>query len=215
MKPATLLVSACLLAAAALTAAEPASPAIALFDGKSLAGWEGDPAFFRVENGAIAAGRKDQPILHNEFLQTTREFGDFELRLEVRSTNLQANGGIQIRSQRIPDNREMIGYQADIGPGYWGALYDESRRNRLLSDAPKPEAVAKFLKPGDWNQYTIRCEGPRIRLWINGHLTTDFTETDKSIPLSGRIALQIHSGPAAEIHYRKLRLRTLTPGKKP
>ena len=73
---------------------------------------------------------------------------------------------------------------------------------------PKAGVIDKILKPNDWNQYEIRCEGPRIRLYINGTQTIDFTEADPKIPLTGVIALQIHSGPPTEAWYRNI---TLTP----
>ena len=88
---------------------------VPLFNGKDLTGWEGNPEFFRIEDGAIVAGRLDDSIPHNEFLCTTREYGDFELRLPVKGSEENINGGIQIRSQRVPDDTEVAGYQVDTG----------------------------------------------------------------------------------------------------
>lgn len=183
-----------------------------LFDGRTLTGWEGDPAWFRTGDGAIIAGRLDQPIPRNEFLCSTREFGDFELRLKVRLVAGQGNGGIQFRSQRVPDSREMAGYQADLAAGYWGGLYDESRRARFLGQRAAAAEIDRLVKPGGWNDYVIRCEGPRVRLWLNGSLTTDFTESDPAIPRTGRLGLQIHASPPAEAWYRDLELAELPPG---
>jgi hypothetical protein len=103
----------------------------------------------------------------------------------------------------------VVGYQADAAAGYWGGIYDESRRAKFLGERVKPEILARALKPGDWNDYRIRCEGPRIRLWLNDLPTTDFTEDDPSIPQSGHLAVQIHAGPPAEASYRKLELAEL------
>jgi hypothetical protein len=200
----------CLLAIAAAPSAVavvqgPPSPnAKPLFNGKTLDGWEGDPKMFRVEDGAIVAGTLDTKIARNEFLCTTRTFGDFELRLKVKLLGGdQANAGIQFRTKRIPNNHEVIGYQADMGVGWWGALYDESRRNKVLigPDQAKMKAV---IKANDWNDYVIRAEGPRIQLWINGVQTVDYTETDPAIDTSGVIAVQIHSGPPSQALYRDI-----------
>ena len=57
--------------------------------------------------------------------------------------------------------------------------------------------------------YKIRCEGRRIRLWINDVLTCDYIEKDESIPLEGFIALQAHSGPPFEASYRKIVIKEL------
>jgi hypothetical protein len=90
--------------------AEQAGGAVPLFDGKSFEGWEGNAELFRVEDGAVVAGSLTDAIPHNEFLCTTGEFGDFELRLKARSSREDANGGIQFRCRRIPDSTEVIGY---------------------------------------------------------------------------------------------------------
>ena len=116
---------------------------------------------------------------------------------------------MQFRTKRIPKHHEVIGYQADIGQGYWGALYDESRRNRVLA-APKKEDVEKLIKHDDWNEYTIRAEGPRIRLWLNGTLTVDYTEKDEGIDRTGVIALQVHGGGKTKVLYRDVRIEELS-----
>jgi hypothetical protein len=102
----------------------------------------------------------------------------------------------------------MIGYQADMGQHYWGSLYDESRRNKLLVTADKA-LVEKALKKDEWNDYRIRCEGPRIQLWLNGVQTVDYTETDPKIELTGNIAVQIHGGAKAVASYREITIEEL------
>ncbi|MCA9060150.1 MAG: DUF1080 domain-containing protein, partial [Planctomycetaceae bacterium] len=109
-----------------------------LFDGKTLHGWNGDQTVFRIEDGAIVGGQLQEKIPHNFFLSTEREYSDFELRLQFRLKGDDTNAGIQIRSRRIPDHHEMIGYQADLGQNYWGCLYDESRRRKVLA---QPDAA--------------------------------------------------------------------------
>lgn len=184
-----------------------------LFDGKTLKGWEGKKKFFRVQDGAIVAGFLDARIPNNEFLSSDKEYGDFELRFEAKLVGQGNNAGVQFRSQRIPKSHEMIGYQCDIGGwsrgSIWGFLYDESRRRKMLAEAPQ-EKLKKHVRPkGQWNQLVVRAKGTRIQIWLNDYQTVDFTEPDEKIPLKGRFGLQIHSGPPAECHYRKLRLKEL------
>ena len=205
---------ACLLALLTLTAVAQAAdePEFKpLFDGKSFAGWEGNLDHFRIEDDAIVAGTLKQPIERNEFLCTEREYGDFELRLEFKLLGGEAaNAGVQLRTKRIPNHHEVSGYQADMGDGWWGSLYDESRRNKILAKADE-KLIAKILKRDDWNEYRIRAVGPRIQLWINGEQTVDYVEKDADIARSGVIAVQIHSGPPSEAWYRKIELRELKP----
>src|SRR6185369_1993268 len=105
-----------------------------LFDGKTLAGWEGDAKVWRVAGGSIVGG-STQGNPQNEFLATKESYGDFVLKVEYKLVGTEGfvNSGVQFRSRRIPQPaNEMSGYQADIGVGYSGSLYDESRRNKTL-----------------------------------------------------------------------------------
>jgi len=179
-----------------------------LFDGKSFDGWEGNLDAFRIEDGAIVGGSLTERVPRNEFLTAKKEYADFELRLKFKLLGKGANAGVQIRSRRIPDHHEMIGYQADLGDGWWGCLYDESRRRKVLA-GPAREERDKPIKRNDFNDYRIRCEGRRIQLWINGRQTVDYTELDESIEQTGLIGLQIHGGPPTEAWYKNVRIKEL------
>ena len=177
---------------------------VALFNGKTLDGWEGDTTIFRVEQGAIVAGTLDNKIARNEFLCTTRTFGDFELRLKFKLLGGDtANAGVQFRTKRIPNNHEVSGYQADMGVGWWGALYDESRRNKVLV-GPEQATMKDVVKIGDWNDYIVRAEGKHIQLRLNGVQTVDYTEAEPQIDASGVICLQIHGGPPSQAQYKDI-----------
>lgn len=67
----------------------------------------------------------------------------------------------------------------------------------------------KLLKPGDWNDYEIRNENGRIRLFLNGQQTVDYSEADKSIPQSGHIGLQIHGNGKTMVWYKDITLEEL------
>lgn len=183
-----------------------------LFDGKTFKGWDGNLKIFRIEGGAIVGGSLKQQVPRNEFLCTKNQYADFELRLKFKLLGKGANAGVQIRSRRAPKDspqpNEMIGYQADLGDGWWGCLYDESRRRKVLAGPPK-ETLGKLVKRDDWNQYVIRCRGRRIQLWVNGKKTVDYTEPDKKIPQKGLIGLQIHGGPPSEAWYKDIMIRQL------
>jgi hypothetical protein len=204
------------------SSAQPQSPAdrdwiensLPLFDGQTLAGWEGNAYWFRVDaedgTAAIVAGRLDEKIPHNQFLCTTQNYDDFELRYEIKLVGDGKNAGVQFRSKRVADSSEVSGYQADAGAAWdrpvWGALYDESRRRKMLAEGDK-ELVTELVKPDDWNEMRVVCKGNQIQIYLNGRQTVDYTETDDSIPGYGVIGLQIHSGPPSEAWYRNIRVR--------
>ena len=179
-----------------------------LFDGASFAGWNGVNDFFRIEAGAVVAGSLDREIPQNEFLCTDARFSDFKLHFVTKMIGEQTNAGVQFRTERIPDDNEVIGYQADMGIGWWGSLYDESRRNRLLATADST-VIAAVLDPFGWNDYRVEATGSEIKLFINGEQTVHFKEDDASIPKDGRICLQIHSGPPGEVWYKSIWLEDL------
>ncbi len=184
-----------------------------LFDGETLAGWEGHAYWFRIEDDSIVAGRLEEKIPHNQFLCTTEVYDDFELRLEVKLQGEGNNAGVQFRSKRVPNSTEVSGFQMDIGRAWdrsvWGAIYDESRRKKMLAE-PTPEVNEKIVTEG-WTKMRLLCQGPRIQIFVNDVQTVDYTEADDSIPRVGVIGLQIHSGPPTEAWYRNIRILSLPP----
>jgi hypothetical protein len=185
---------------------------VPLSNGKTFEGWIGDTnKTWRIEDGAFVGGSLTNKVPRNEFLRTERQFTNFILRLKFKleGTNGFVNGGVQIRSQPAtnPPN-EMVGYQCDIGEGWWGALYDESRRNKVLVK-PNAADVKKALKPGDWNEYLIRARGNRIQTAINGVIMIDYTEPDATLPQYGMIGLQVHGGGVTEASYKEITIQEL------
>jgi len=179
-----------------------------LFNGKNLNDFTVDtPGLWRVENGSIIG--VSPGLRYNDFLRTRKHYRDFILKVKFRmvDTTGKGNSGIQFRSRPMPGSHEVIGYQADVGQNHWGCLYDESRRRRVLAQA-SPESLAGLDKTG-WNEYVITARGPRITLELNGRKTVDYTETEAGIEHSGFIALQLHSGPPLEMHFKDLFIKEL------
>ena len=186
---------------------------IKLFDGKTLKGWEGDTAnTWRVEEGAITGGSLTEMVPHNQFIKTEGVYSNYVLSLKFKLTGNEGfiNGGVQFHSLRISNpDFEMIGYQADIGDGFWASLYDESRRNKLLGIADSAK-VERLLRRNEWNDYEVRTQGRRIQIFLNGEQTVDYTEEDESIPQSGHIAFQIHGGGKAKVAYKDIVIKPVS-----
>jgi hypothetical protein len=162
--------------------------------------------------GGIIVGGSTNGNARNEFLTTTRGYTNFILRLEYKLVGTEGfvNGGVQFRSVRTkePPN-EMSGYQADVGAGHSGCLYDESRRNTFLARAGDDQ-IKRLEKPGDWNRYEVHCAGPRIQIFLNGERTIDYSETNATIVQGSLIGLQIHGGCKAEISFRNLTIEEIS-----
>ncbi|GAB5518538.1 MAG: hypothetical protein RhofKO_07890 [Rhodothermales bacterium] len=183
-----------------------------LFDGETFAKWDGPRPYFRIEDDAIVAGALDASIPKNQFLCTLGEYTDFDLRLQFKVLGEGANAGVQFRTSRLPNDHEVRGFQADLGDGWYGSLYDESRRNRLLATADS-STIARVLNRDAWNDYHIRADGPNITLAINGTETVRYTEPEPNheIARTGHVCLQIHSGPPSKAWYRSIDIQPIAP----
>jgi len=183
-----------------------------LFDGTTLKGWKtveaGNQKFWSVIDSVITGGDGIQKIPKNTYLCTEDVYGDFEFRCLFRLTGDPdlglINSGIQYRS--IIEGDKIVGYQADIGNGYWGDIYDEHRRKKLVDG--DLSILKQILNRDGWNSYIIRCKGNRHELYINGVKTSEYEEMDKNIPSEGIIGIQLHSGGNAKIEVKHI---TITP----
>ena len=92
---------------------------VSIFDGKTLDGWEYDPAVWRVEDGVITGGSRAEKIKANYFINTKKRYQNFELKMTIKCSGDPATGlinsGIQIRSERVGGGTHMSGYQVDCG----------------------------------------------------------------------------------------------------
>ena len=205
------------------------APAGRPFDGRSLAGWEGDPRFWRVEDGAIVGESTPQtPCGQSTWLVWTgAEVEDFELTLEVRL--LGGNSGIQVRSQRREDF-QVDGLQVDLdAAGEWtGGLYEQGGRGvlvrrgehvevaadgtRAAASLGDPAGLLAGLRPEGWNRYRIVARGTRVEVELNGVRTCSLVDSDPRFGRrTGVLALQLHAGPPMRVEFRNLRLLPLEP----
>ncbi len=186
---------------------------VSLFDGKTLTGWKvSDPAYnhlWKADDGMIVGGDAVNKVPVNTYICTVDTYENFEFRCLFKLTGDPATGminsGIQYRSAIVDKN--MVGYQADIGNGYWGDIYDEHRRGKLVSG--DLSVLQKILDPTGWNSYIVRCTGNRHELYINGVKTADYTEKDAVIPRKGIIGVQLHSGGNAQVFLKDIVIETL------
>ncbi len=174
-----------------------------LFNGKDLSGWvtPDDKELFKVEDGEIV-GRTKGDLKKNEFLVTDKPYANFVLKAKVKIRN--GNSGVQYRSKRA-DNGAVSGPQADVADGFWGLLYEE--RGRGILERYDEKKANALIKKGDWNDFEIYAEGIHTVIKINGTVVID--RVDPKFDPTGIIALQVHVGPAMEVRFKDLEIRTL------
>jgi type 1 glutamine amidotransferase len=223
-----------LVAALAATAAAQDDGFQPIFDGKTLTNWDGNPDFWRVEDGAITGQTTaDKPTKGNTFIiYRGGDVGDFELTLEYKI--IGGNSGIQYRSFEVPNNKWVIGgYQGDFEAGdrYSGINYGEKFGGVPLADRgqqtivragdggkPKVEVVGSVgdsaeiqakIKKEDWNTYRITAKGFTFEHRINGVVTSICTDERPERRATGLIALQLHAGPPMKVQFRNIKLKKL------
>lgn len=209
-----------------------------IFDGESLEGWDGNPDFWRVEDGAITGQTTaEKPTKGNTFIiWRDGKVGDFELTLEYKI--IGGNSGIQYRSFEVPNEKWVIGgYQGDFEAGktYSGILYGEKFRGILCLRGAKTEIVRENgkivvknvgklgesdeiqskIKNEDWNTYRIVADGFTFKHYINGVQTAECTDNDeKERRAEGLLALQLHAGPPMKVQFKNIKLKRLGEEKK-
>jgi hypothetical protein len=201
-----------------------------IFDGKSLAGWDGDPGFWRVENGAIVGqtATDKQPKQNTFLIWRGGSPADFELKLQFKLTGF--NSGIQFRSIELPNIKwAMKGYQADMDgeQKYTGQIYEERGRGFVamrgqityIADGKKPAVLGSLgdanelksvIKSEDWNDLDVLARGNTIVQLINGRVTSMLIDDDTANRrMDGLIGIQIHVGPPMKIEARNIRIKKL------
>lgn len=181
----------------------PQSAPPALFDGKSLAGWTGDPKLWRVEGGELV-GRVDKIMGAHAYLVSDRSVANFRLTVEAKIATKHNNSGILFRAQPSKGKGPsgFKGYQAEIGGRhglYWCDLYEDQGRGWL-------ERTGGGLKvnPDGWNVYEIVAVGERLMMALNGEFC--FDRKDPAGARAGRLALELHDAGPMEVRFRSFKL---------
>lgn len=209
---------------------------VSLFNGQDLAGWDGNPKFWSVKDGAITGQTTaENPAKGNTFLiWTNGTVSDFELRCAFKLVPGDgqgfANSGIQFRSKVVDPAKWVVhGYQADMEAGatFTGILYEEGGRGivamrgekvvldkggkkQVVGSVGKSDEIQAAVKQGDWNDYVIIAKGNHLQQFINGKQTVDVVDEDQAkAAASGILALQLHAGPPMTAQFKNIQLKKL------
>lgn len=201
-----------------------------IFDGTTLSGWDGDPAFWRVEGGILVGeSTADRPLPRNTFIiWRGGRPADFELKLQYRMN--ATNSGVQYRSAEAPEVGTWVlkGYQADIDfeNTYTGQLYEERGRGflalrgqstwvgpgatpRVIGSLGDGDALKAHVKVNDWNTVHIIARGNVLVHILNGHVMSVTVDDDADRRArEGLIGFQMHTGPPMKVEFRHIALKT-------
>ena len=201
-----------------------------IFDGSTLKGWDGDPEFWKVANGALlgTTTTEKQPKQNTFLIWRGGTPANFELRLQYKL--IGHNSGIQVRSEELPDLKwAMKGYQADMDAQqqYTGQWYEERGRNFLamrgqfsyIGEGQKAAVVASLgdnaalkalIHSDDWNDLYLIARGNTLIQILNGQVMSMLIDDDtKGRKMDGLIGIQVHRGPAMTIEVKNIRIKIL------
>jgi hypothetical protein len=186
---------------------------VPLFDGKTMTGWKNAYEFGTIEvkdNEIHLTGEK------KFFVCTEKAYSDFIFEGDVHLPEGKANAGFMFRAHVQPG--KVFGYQAEVDGnperGWSGGLYDEGRRGWFISpikeDLENVKAwrarAGETFKRNDWNTYRITCIGKKLKIEVNGVVTTD---VEDDMDASGPVGIQHHGEKGATYRYRNLRIKEI------
>ncbi len=176
---------------------------VSLFNGKNLDGWKiyGTEKWY-VEDGLLIC--ESGPDKQYGYLATTKEFKDFELRVDFLQ---EANGNSGVFFRSHIEGTKITGWQAEVAPpGHnTGGIYESYGRGWLIKPDPSKDNV---LKMGEWNTMRVKAVGPKVTTWLNGVKMVEITD-DKIGAATGSIALQIHSGGGIRVKWKNIKIKEL------
>jgi hypothetical protein len=199
--------------------------------------WDGDPTFWRVENGMIVGESTPEKVVGPNTVLIWRGGapGDFELKAEIKLT--AGNSGIQYRSRLLPSGQgpggapghqwRLAGYQMDLDfeNQYPGHLYEEAGRGFLtdrgtvsyiapdgtkgmIAELKTADELKASFKPGDWNQFHLIARGNTLIHIVNGLVTAVCVDDDlKGRSMAGLIGIQLHTGPPMKLELRNIAIK--------
>jgi hypothetical protein len=203
---------------------------VPIFDGKTFNGWEGDTAYWHIEQGILTGSETpDKQLKNNSFMiYRAAEPSDFEFKADYRISP-EGNSGVQYRSEEVKGiPLALKGYQADIDGAdqYTGQNYEERGRGFLamrgqvatlpVNGKPEitgslgnPDSLKSHIRSKDWNEIHLVVKGNHMLHYINNVLMSETMDNDSlNRKFKGLIGLQMHVMPSMKVEYRNIRLKT-------
>jgi type 1 glutamine amidotransferase len=202
-----------------------------LFNGRDLAGWEGDPRIWSAREGTITGQTTPGVrVTENNFLVWKDEVEDFELRFKFKLEG--GNSGLYYHARKRPTDQAkgeaLVGTQADFdATGRWtGVIMEYTLREvlaergqkvlietngtkRLIATLGDPQKLLELVKTNAWNDYTVVARGGQVKLSINGMTMSELDDRDPKRLVRGWLGLQVHTGEPMRVQFKDIYLRRL------
>jgi hypothetical protein len=175
-----------------------------LFDGKTLDGWQCDPAelasHWTVKKGKILYG--ENPDEKGSMLWTRDQYTDYELELEYRTLTDDYDTGVFPRGK---GHQVQIGISRSLKRDMTACIY--APKDNKGAYPGQTDKVAEFHRVGEWNHLKVIMQGKRIRTILNDEPFVDYEGI--TINEKGPIGLQLHGNVHMAVEFRKIRIKEL------
>jgi hypothetical protein len=172
----------------------------ALFNGRDLTGWQvinGKKEKWLVQDGCIVTGGG------GGWLMTNQEYADFELRLEFKLPD-GGNSGVAVHAP-LAGNPSQVAIEIQVIDDDWHeknykGFQPYQHMGSIYGVVPPAKKAQKPI--GEWNRMTVRSQGRRLTVELNGTVIVDANRDDlkehyKAHPgltrTRGHLGLQDHS----------------------
>lgn len=176
---------------------------VSLFDGKSLDGWECDPAEqvsdWKAVDGELLGENSTEKA---SIIWTTSSFRDFEVECEYIALNDDYDTGLFIRGLT---HQVQIGISRSLQKDMTACIY--APKDELGSYPGQTDKVEAIHKEGEWNHLKVVATGKRIQTFLNGEPMVDYTGV--VLVDEGPIGLQLHGGVHMSVKFRNIKVREL------
>lgn len=176
---------------------------VPLFDGKTLEGWECDPAalasHWKAENGEIVGENPDEK---GSMLWTTGTYKNYELELEYITLTDDYDTGVFPRGD---GHQVQIGISRSLQRDMTGCVY--APKDEKGAYPGQTDKVDDFHKVGEWNHLRIIMTGKRIQTFLNNEPFVDYEGV--VINDEGPVGLQLHSGVHMAVKFRNIKIKEI------
>ncbi|MGI9455563.1 MAG: 3-keto-disaccharide hydrolase [Aeoliella sp.] len=157
-------------------------------------GWQqiGEAEWTQDENKMVSDGKSG-------WLMTTCEWANFEMEIDFRCLDPNANSGVFIRSSLEPSDPKQDCYEINISPND-----NPFPTGSLVGRQKRDESAASAGNSSEFRRLRIVAEGGHIQVFVAHQLVVDYTDPN---PIAkGHIGLQSREGV---VQFKRLVLRPL------